>query len=434
MKAIAPLLLVVLTACDCSMSHELDGGSDGGRDAGVDGADATEPLDAQVDSDASSPDADADADTGTPPTCSEEEIEFGWIRADEFPLSQDVSDFLVIGDEAVVTGGDFRMGPDILAYSIDSGEWRVVAEGRARNEAASTIEGNRILLTGGGGRRGRETIDGFSTDRAEVYEDGAVTTVTNMGLSRGNHESVTLDDGQVLVAGGWSWASRREPSEVTGTCELYNVESDAWRFVASLNDPRWSHSLTMLSDGRVLAIGGLQGQDESVVHLDSAEVYDPATDRWERTGSMSTGRAYHEALLLPSGRVLVVGGQRARTETLASAEIWDPATGEFSPTASLPLSAEDMASVTLPDGRIVVAGGVHFEDDGDGYGLATVHLFDERADCWQSMSSLSVPRGAFGMVLLPDGHLMAAGGLIADFELNRVTEISSHPIDLILAE
>ena len=41
------------------------------------------------------------------------------------------------------------------------------------------------------------------------------------------------------------------------------------------------------------------------------------------TGSMNTARHDHTATLLPSGRVLVVGG----FGSLASTEIYDPATG-----------------------------------------------------------------------------------------------------------
>ena len=72
----------------------------------------------------------------------------------------------------------------------------------------------------------------------------------------------------------------------------------------------WGHTATLLSDGKVLVVGGANCEsycDIVNVH-DSAEVYDPATGTWSDTGSLLSRRASHSATLLPNGQVLVVGG------------------------------------------------------------------------------------------------------------------------------
>ncbi|HEV8596816.1 MAG TPA: kelch repeat-containing protein, partial [Candidatus Dormibacteraeota bacterium] len=65
--------------------------------------------------------------------------------------------------------------------------------------------------------------------------------------------------------------------------------------------PRWLHAAARLADGRVLVAGG-------GAYTPTAELYDPATNRWTPTGSMSVDRYDFTATVLRDGRVLVVGG------------------------------------------------------------------------------------------------------------------------------
>jgi len=59
----------------------------------------------------------------------------------------------------------------------------------------------------------------------------------------------------------------------------------------------------------VLIAGG-NGRDPDHVFRDlaTAEMYDPATNKFTPTGSMTTPRIDHRAVLLDNGDVLVIGG------------------------------------------------------------------------------------------------------------------------------
>jgi hypothetical protein len=130
---------------------------------------------------------------------------------------------------------------------------------------------------------------------------------------------------------------------------------------------RYSHTATLLPDGRVLVVGGTAGDDGI---LASAEVWDPATGTFGPAGSLAEAREWHTASPLSDGRVLVVGGADGVDALsppdfegiLASAEVWDPATVTFGPAGSLVRGRHDHTATPLPDGRVLVVGGWNGDD------------------------------------------------------------------------
>src|SRR5215217_4071977 len=87
-----------------------------------------------------------------------------------------------------------------------------------------------------------------------------------------------------------------------------------------LRGARSFHSTALLPSGRVLVAGG-QGPGGAV--LDTAELYDPVSNTWTPAGSLAGARAFHSTALLPSGRVLVAGGQGPGGAVLDTAELYD---------------------------------------------------------------------------------------------------------------
>src|SRR6185437_6878586 len=80
----------------------------------------------------------------------------------------------------------------------------------------------------------------------------------------------------------------------------------------SLNDPRYAFGQpSVLPSSDVLVAGG---HDANVVDYASAELYDPATNRWTLTGSLNTSRRYPVQVGLANGEVPSPGyrGERSR--------------------------------------------------------------------------------------------------------------------------
>ena len=103
-----------------------------------------------------------------------------------------------------------------------------------------------------------------------------------------------------------------------------------------MNTPRTGHAAVLLANGKVLVAGG---DDPNEQGLASAEIYDPATNKWTSTGSMLTPRVARGAVVLKDGRVLVTGGGEGRN----LAEIYDPPSGAWHPTGNMTTAREKHA-------------------------------------------------------------------------------------------
>jgi len=127
-----------------------------------------------------------------------------------------------------------------------------------------------------------------------------------------------------------------------------------WQPIPDLAVARYNHTATLLNDGRVLILGGYGLNNE---RLNSAEIFDPAVNTWRTvTATSAWPRVFHTATLLDDGRVLVIGGGLAFGGTVDSAEIFDPATETFTPAAS-PGPRQGHAAVLLADGSVLLIDG-----------------------------------------------------------------------------
>lgn len=175
---------------------------------------------------------------------------------------------------------------------------------------------------------------------------------------------------------------------------------------ASLLEPRAAHTATLLGDGRVLVVGGLDG---NVAPLSTMEVYDPSSGRWSRVGSLPSPLSMHTATRLLDGRILIAGGRRGDAPT-ADAFLFDPSTASLDRTGPLQ-SARELASATLlADGRVLIVGGE--QEPGDET-LARYEVYDPARGSF-SAGSLREPRTLAALALLDDGRVLITGGSVAD--------------------
>ena len=286
-----------------------------------------------------------------------------WMSAGTMATTRlDHTATLLPNGKVLVAGGlDASFPASTLAstelYDPNTNSWSAAASmssGRARHTATGLPDG-RVLVVGGQSFNLRD--GGLFPDQLlgeEVYDP-----VTNhwsatapMLQNRVGQSATLLRDGRVLVAGGY------DGSTTSSSAEIYDPNKDRWSAAASMTTNREGHTATLLPSGNVLVTGGVAPDAQTLVTVapfSSAEVYDPRANRWSTIASMAEARDEYTATLLSNGRLLVVGGTGQ-----SRAEVYDPARNVWS-TASATMNRYLHTATRLPDGTILVVGGYGLE-------------------------------------------------------------------------
>lgn len=256
---------------------------------------------------------------------------------------------------------------------------------------ATLLHGGHVLLSGGLDRNGTIT-------QLETFDpaDGTFSAGPTSSIGSENHTATLLRDGRVLlIAEG-----------ATALAELYDP-ADSPPSLTPTGTPTETRiagaSATLLADGRVLHAGG-GGKTR-------AALYDPATGLFTATGPLNVGRNAHEAALLTSGRVLIVGGG-------SGAELYDPVTGTFTVIAAAQTLVATTRLAMLPSGALLLtneaAGPARVFSEG---------LVPDRA-FGPSLSTVEVSQGSFASGL---GLTLRGSRFDADFaQAGRTSEASAH--------
>lgn len=381
------------------------------------------------------------------------------------------STVLLRNGQVMVIGGQGSGYLDsVELYDPNENAWKPAFSSKlttARSRFTATLlNSGRVLVAGGVNASG-------VLRTAELYDPGTRvwTPLTgnpagNLTIGRTEHTATLMNDGRVLVVGGFNGSSSLK------TTEIFEPSTHRWRRSSDLLIPRRQHTTTLLADGTVLVAGGANG----TLAVNAVEIYFPASSRWVTTGTLTIARRSHTATLLPNGRVLVAGGIEAGGKTLDSAESYDLVKRAWSSapqgppllgqsfvlvdgrsehtatllangkvlfagglgTSNLPLKTTELyeyatgkwaltrnkannattqllgeralhTATLLPNGKVLVAGGVLVTARSQ-VALGTAELFDPSTGTWAPTGSLSNPRFNHTATLLPGGRVLVAGG------------------------
>jgi N-acetylneuraminic acid mutarotase len=186
-----------------------------------------------------------------------------------------------------------------------------------------------------------------------------------------------------------------------------------WSPTASMADQRTGHTVTLLLNGQVLAVGGSYGGPDTGfqrIFLRSAELY-YSLGFWTSTGALTTSpRMFHTATLV-GNNVLVAGGiQEANGSGLDTAELFDPGTGTWTATGNMRTGRTFHTATLLPNKRVLVAGGYSTSSTNLSAVLTAAEVYDEPTGTWMATGSMAKARVYHIASLLPNAQALITGG------------------------
>jgi len=279
-------------------------------------------------------------------------------------------------------------------YDPATGTWTVTGgmnQGRQQHSAVLLRNGNVLVSGGNIDRTPCADVCVTTIGGSEIYDPstGQWTSAGEMTIPRSFFTTTLLPNGRVLAVGG---RVHTGPDyfdyKAIAFADLYAPATGKWKPTGTMTISREDHSTVLLNNGQVLAIGGTT-VDFNGVTVASTELYDPATGAWTATGTMLQGRERQTATVLQNGQVLIAGGDYydgVNAGFLTECELYNPAVGTWSVTASMTTPRYGARAALLRDGRVLEAGG---DTDFSGIPTASAELYTpltaaqgmNRADC-----------------------------------------------------
>ena len=262
-------------------------------------------------------------------------------------------------------------------------------------------ESGNVLMPGGDARPEGLTNSGITSVAEFNTQNNGLSRAAEMSYARWYPTSITLPDGDILVSGGRDGQLR----EII-TPEVYSPSDNQWRSLLGVQTTGYgyyypklwvipdgrvfgmqnqrmyymttngqgtlttagtlpltsrgnSSTAVMYSPGKIMQISGEASSSTNGVLLVDVTGSTPSVR--ETTKTTQEGRLWANTVVLPNGKVMVIGGSAVLNAGQGASyrpEIWDPATEQWSlMSQSQRMRLYHSTAILLKDGRILVSGG-----------------------------------------------------------------------------
>ncbi|WP_417068903.1 kelch repeat-containing protein [Niveibacterium terrae] len=295
--------------------------------------------------------------------------------------------------------------------------------GEYRRFAVSALPDGRVLISGG-------LDDDAFLDKAEVYDPvrDSFSLTGRMHQARHSHSSLVLDDGSVLVAGGWVRSPDDTGHPAGSSPERWNPTSGSWSLIGSIRFD-WQERIEMgkLSDGTVLFVASRELSDaDPVPPRFRAWSWDPKTGLVQEKTVPVTPRPGAGIAIRPDASVLFAGG--------GGAQLWSSRSNAVTKLEA-PLEGfyQQPRTLVLKNGNVVLAD-YSALDVNQPEQTHAVQLWNATTGQWSRLPPLGSDESQ-SLLELPDGTLVSRRsrlppGASAWDKTNQVQGLYPQPLQL----
>ncbi len=334
----------------------------------------------------------------------------------------------------LATGGqntDMVPHPECEIYNPATASWSLTDPMKIARvfHAVVILKDGRVAAFGG---QTAETYDGgnpVQTTKVEIYDPATATWSDggSVNIARQHHTASMLSDGRILIVGGLSHVSP------IADCEIYDPATQTSTMVAPMKQARYEHQATSLNDGRVMVTGGRIGGWNGTFFTES-EIYDPATNTWSVVDPMNQARQRGLLIQFSDGSILSAAGRNSSTSTAPGSELFDLSTGHWSSTDPMKQPCTWMGTVLFPGDRLLATGGfidAQWQSSTDVLCTATTEWYDKSQAAWYYAPTLETARARHCAVYLhqsvndelPTDMILVGGGITGNNTYTNTCEI-----------
>jgi Galactose oxidase, central domain len=278
------------------------------------------------------------------------------------------------------------------------------------------LKGDVLII---GGLQLDDFGDRIALDDVELY-DPATGSINDLGEimkdARGQHTATQLNDGRILVTGGYDETFTGAFNNATATAELFDPGSKTFSCVGGGSSPcsnvmssaRWNHRATLLNDGTVLVTGGTPTDSGTREGTASADLFNPSNNSFSALPNMNSARQGHSSTLIQGcgcaadGMVLIAGGQNQTGAVTNTAELYDPSTKTFIKVGNMTSHRAEHQAVAFTTGGlagyVLLMGGYPSPSE---TGTKTAELFNPNTRKFLAVGAMKVARYEFPATVVP---------------------------------
>ncbi|MFK7845402.1 MAG: kelch repeat-containing protein [Rhodothermales bacterium] len=274
-----------------------------------------------------------------------------WFTRTPLPTARQEMPHVLLNDKIYVLGGIDASRNSIEfveAYDPQTGTWEDIASlPPTLHHLGAAVANGKLYVLGG-------YISGFTpTDRVFEFDPGTQewTEKNPMPAAQGAHAAVSIDN-KIYIVGG------ERGREALNTNQMYDPITDTWTARAPLPTAREHLAATVL-DGKIYVIGGRRLSDGALDNLGTVEIYDPATDSWDRSAASLPRTSGGLAAAALHGRVYAFGGEffGAQSGVLNMTAEYNPEQNTWRELAPMPVPRHGMGAVAVADTIFIIGGG-----------------------------------------------------------------------------